>query len=156
MSSNTTKAFKATKLPPFAGIYGGLSALFTKIKNASVGGTPLVDPTTKQTQPGTKEGAKAYGDAWKAAQTQVKGVVSKLSSTDLDYVWKGLELSSAADKHGDDVTNSVLSTWDAAASKYMKADNGGGDSEAAKLKPRLDEFDTALSSQGATPVKKDE
>lgn len=155
MPSNTTKATKVAQLPPFAGIYGGLSALFTKIKNAGVNGAPLVDPVSKKTLPGTKEGAAAYGDAWKAAQTQVKGVVSKLSSTDLDYVWKGLELSSAADKHGDDVTNSVLSTWDAAASKYMKND-GGADSEAGKLKPRLDEFDTALSSQGATPVKKDE
>lgn len=147
MPSNVTK---------FVELYDGLSALFAKIKNAGTRARRRGDPITKKTQSGTKEGAKAYGDAWKDAQSKAKDVVRKLSSTELDYAWKGLKLSSAADKHVDDVTNSVLSTWDVAASKYMKSDNDGGDSEADKLKSRLDEFNTALSSEGATPVKKDE
>ena len=153
----TAKAIKLGHhtLPPFESLNSGLSALFGKIKTAGVGGTPLKDPKGN-TMPGTKEGAKAYGDAWKEAQKQVKAVIAKLSPDELTWAWTGLELSTTPDKHADDVTNSVLSTWDAAASKYMKNDTGGGDGEAGKLLPRLQEFDTAVSSKGGTPVKKDE
>lgn len=154
------------KSPPFGGLLSSLNTLLDQIKSEA----------TK----GSKEGASAYAKAssgvtklddknqpvkdskgefvktTKGSRDYVAPVVKNLSAEQLDWVWKGLELSSAPDKRADDVINSILSTWDAAAAKYMKNDAGGGDSARAKLSPRLQEFDTALSSKGGTPVKKDE
>lgn len=140
----------------------------------------LLDQIKSEATKGSKEGASAYAKAssgvaklddknqpvkddkgqvvktTKGASDYVKDIVNKLSTEQLDWAWKGLELSSAADKHAQDVVNSVTSAWDKAASKYMKNDAAGGDSERGNIEPRLKEFDTAVSSKGGTPVKKDE
>ena len=156
-----TSNFKVVKLVflrrahGFAGLNYGFVGLFNKIKAAGVGGMPLKDQKGNP-MPGTKEGMKAYGDAWKEAKKQVKDQVAKESPESVEWLWKGLELDSPSEKHAEDIENSVLSTWDLAASKYGKLDNAGGDAAAAKLLTRLKEFDTARSSKGAKPVKKDE
>ena len=140
----------------------------------------LLDQIKVAAPKGTKDGASAYAtassgkpkldannqpvkDSNGSVVKDVKGVgdyvgdvVHKLTAEQIGWVWSGLELSSPPEKRAQDVINSVSSTWDKAAAKYMKNDISGGDSERKNIAPRLKEFDDALSSKGGTPVKKDE
>lgn len=105
---------------------------------------------------GTKDAGKAYSDSYNKAKDVVGKHVAKLTPDEVDWAWKGLELDTPADKRPTDVINSVVAAWDKSAAKYMRNNTGEGDSNKAALSSRLQEFDTAISSQGGTPVKKDE
>lgn len=125
----------------FEGLNGSLISHLSKIKAAA--------------PKGMKEAFTAYGEAWKAAKKTIEDRVRKLTPEELGWAWKGLELSSPGDKHVSDVTDSIMLAWDKAASKYVKNEVLAGDAEAAKILPRLQEFDSSLSSKGAFFVKKD-
>lgn len=124
----------------FSGLKSQLNSILDKIKNAG--------------PQGIKEAGKAYGDGYNEAKGIVDKYVKKLSPQEIEYAWKGLGLDTAQDKRADDVTNSVLAAYDKAAAKYMRA--AAGDANRTAMESRLKEFDTAISSKGATPVKKDE
>jgi len=163
------KTFKLAHLrtaQSFLDLYSPMSALLDTIKSEAAKGDKEGPTAYAQASSGKpKLGAdgqpvkgtdgKVVKDK-KGASDYVDGVVSTLSTEQLNWAWTGLGLTSAQDKRAKDVVGSVVSAWDRAASKYMKKDNGGGDAERSKFKDRLKEFDTAISSKGATPVKKDE
>lgn len=51
-----------------------------------------------------------------------------------------------------DVVNDIYSAWDKSAGKYMNGDASAGDSARDDLQTRLQQYDTAVQTQGQTPV----
>lgn len=151
----------------FAGLYTELKALLDKVRN------------------GGKDAAKAYSDAQsgkleygkdpdgkvkigsngqpsevkvieKGAKAIIEGHVNSLSPEHIGYL-SGLGFTAPNDdkKKRTDIVNSVLSAWDKPAAKYMKQELSAGDGAVPAFKQRLEEFDTAIRTQGKTPVKPD-
>jgi len=170
-SSETIVAF----LGPFTSQYGPLvnllvaidqatnSALFASATNAvaSVLIPPSPQPQVKASKvkkraPVSTAAGKAYGDGYTKAKDVLKPVVDKLSPDQVNFM-AGLGFTAPNDdaKKRTDILNSVMSAWDAPAAHYMKGETGAGDKGKSALYDRLQEFDTALETQGKTPVSAD-
>jgi hypothetical protein len=152
------RPFVFDDLPPktFGALFTGLSTQLDMVRIEAPKGKPI--PPAAKAEPGTTDtGAKAYGDARKKANDDVKKMVDSLSTAQVMSLI-GLGFTSPGDdkKNRTDIVNTVMSAWDKVASKYMKNALTEGDSLRANLRNRLQELDVAISTNGATAVKPDE
>jgi hypothetical protein len=148
--------YVAPPFSEFSNLNDPLTKLLDSIKSAAPSGTPT--PASAGAAPGTTDtGAKAYGDAHGKASDAIKAVVTALDDTSIGY-FKGMGFTDPNDvsKQRTDVLNSVLNSWDQPASKYMKNAISDGDGLRPAMLSRLQEFDTAVQTAGATPVKPDQ
>lgn len=151
----------------FAGLYTPLKALLDKIRSAGKDAVSAYSAAQsgkldygKDEKGKVKIGANGQPSEVKVlepgAKTVIEDYVKTLTATEIGYL-SGLGFTAPNDdkKKRTDVVNSVLSSWDKSASKYMKQELAAGDAAASTLKSRLDEYDTAIRTQGKTPVKPD-
>jgi len=139
----------------FQSQYNALCAQLDKIKVQAPQGKPA--PVAAKAPPGTTDaGASAYGVAYNEASKLLKAVVDGLTPEGVQSL-SGIGFSSPGDdaKSRGDILNSILSTWDASASKYMKNQSGDGDAARPALLQRLKEFDSAIASNGTAAVAPD-
>lgn len=139
----------------FTNAYPKLITYLDKIRSEAPKGKSA--PPSAKAMPGTTDtGAKAYSIAYDSAKKILDATVNNLTVEQLGYL-SGLEYRDPNDEKlmREDVTNSILSSWDLAASKYMKNEIGAGDEQKTTLFDRVQEFDTAISSKGQSPVAPD-
>lgn len=157
---------------PFGDIFDQLTKLLDAIKKGSSIRTSVtgVESTTVATSPPpsirasktltpspvTLAAGSAYGDGYGKAKDAIKKVVDKLTPAQVEFM-SGLGFTDKHDlaKKRTDIVNSVLSSWDASAAKYMKAQLGAGDAARLQLRDRLAQFDVAYDTQGKTAVPPD-
>jgi hypothetical protein len=110
----------------------------------------------KKREPVSTAAGKAYGEGYTKAKEALKAVVDKLTPDQVNFM-SGLGFTNPGDdaKKRTDILNSVVSAWDAPASKYMKGQTGEGIKGKAAMYTRLQQFDDALETQGKTPVPPD-
>lgn len=152
----------------FSFLYPQLSALLDKIKNVSGkdAASAYSDASSGKMEYGkdAKGKVKVGADGQpadvkvveKGAKDVIKELVDQLSPQEIGYL-SGLNFTAPNDdkKKRTDVVNSVLTAWDKSAAKYMKQERAAGDAARKDLQARLAEFDTAIRTQGKTPVKPD-
>lgn len=159
-------------LGPFVTAYGPLARLLEAIDQATnrafvttatrAFGVSTPPPKVvkaskvKKHAPVSTAAGKAYGDGYTKAKDALKQVVDKLSPDQVNFM-SGLGFTAPNDdaKKRADILNSVISAWDAPAAHYMKGETGAGDKGKSELYDRLLQFDTALETQGKTPVPPD-
>lgn len=102
------------------------------------------------------EAGKAYGDGYGKAKDALKKVIDKLTPTQVDFM-SGLGFTDPNDdaKKRTDILNSVISSWDAAAAKYMNGHHSEGDAARKTFHARIREFDDTLLLEGKPPVTPD-
>lgn len=135
----------ASLRPPFAELYSPLTALLDVISKEASMATPV-----------SPKAAKAYGDGYTKAKDLIKPVVDKLTTEQVNFL-SGLQFTSPSDdqKNRVDILNSVISSWDSAAAKYMKGKIAEGDTAKKQFFDRLIEFDGAITSKGKPPLSPD-
>lgn len=102
------------------------------------------------------EAGKAYGDGYGKAKDALKKVIDKLTPAQINFM-SGLGFTDPNDdaKKRTDILNSAISSWDAAAAKYMKGHLDEGDAARKKFHTRMREFDDTLLLEGKPPVTPD-
>lgn len=138
---NTQISFAASKLA--TGAFAGLSSTFDDALTKISAAVPK----------GKGQAFNEYSAQWQIVNSAIKKVVDALSPESLEWVWVGLETQSKLEKRADDVVNSLMNTWDTAASKAVRGSDATAELTAAQA--RLAEFDDVLTSKGSKKVKKD-
>lgn len=96
------------------------------------------------------------------ASGSISTVVNSLTATQIGYcsgmVFRNpgnTNVKDAKNNNQGDILASIEGAWQTAASDYVKGDSSTGASDSAKLQTRLQDFDTAISTLGKTPVPPD-
>lgn len=124
-------------------------ATYSTFQDATKPLSDLLDEVKAQAAKGEKAGVTEYSRSYAAARDIVAQVVGHVSTKHVElFANLGFSDPNDVSKKRNDVVNSALSSWDAAAAKYAKGKAQEGNALRSAFEARMREFDNVVVSKG--------